>query len=98
MLGKAVNNANGDWENYVGSTLFSNPISISDVTHYSPFYLLYGRQPRAPLSKLLHTPDAIQGFGSRVHTLSTALKAARINTEDSRKHNKIRLAKKANES
>ena len=97
MLGKAVNNAPGDWENYVGSTLFSHRISISDVTHYSPFYLLYGRQPRAPLSKLLHTPDAIQGFGSRVDTLSTALKAARINTEDSRKYNKSRLAKKAND-
>ena len=97
MLAKAVNNAPGDWEDYVGSTLFSHHISVSDVTHYSPFYLLYGRQPRAPLSKLLHVQDAIQGFGSRVDSLSTALKAARNYSEGARKHNKARLAKKAND-
>ena len=44
MLAKAVNNAPGNWEDHVGSTLFSHHISVSDVTHYSPFYLLYGRQ------------------------------------------------------
>ena len=97
MLAKAVNNAPGEWEDYVGSTLFSHHISVSDVTHYSPFYLLYGRQPRAPLSKLLHVQDAIQGFGSRVDSLSTALKAARNYSEGARKHNKARLAKKAND-
>ena len=97
MLAKAVNNAPGDWEDYVGSTLFSHRISISDVTKYSPFYLLYGRQPRAPLSKLLHMQDAIQGFWSRVDSLSAALKTARTNSEDARKFNKARLAKKAND-
>ena len=97
MLAKAVNNAPGDWEDYVGSTLFSHRISISDVTKYSPFYLLYGRQPRAPLSKLLHMQDAIQGFWSRVDSLSAALKSARTNSEDARKFNKARLAKKAND-
>ena len=97
MLAKAVNNAPGDWEDYVGSTLFSHWISISDATKYSPFYLLYDRQPRAPLSKLLYMQDAIQGFWSRVDSLSAALKAARINSEDARKFNKARLAKKAND-
>ena len=45
MLAKAVNNAPGDWEDYVGSTLLAHRISISEVTLYSPFYLLYARQP-----------------------------------------------------
>ena len=62
MLSKAINNAPGDWEDHVGSVLFSHHISVSDVTHYSLFYLVYGRQPRAPLTKLLHSRDAIQGF------------------------------------
>ena len=97
MLAKAVNNSPGDWENHVGSTLFSHRISVSDVTHYSPFYLLYGRQPRAPLSRLLHSRDIVQGFGTRVDDLSTALQAARCYSEDARKHNKKRLAQKAND-
>ena len=97
MLSKAINNAPGDWEDHVGSVLFSHHISVSDVTHYSPFYLVYCRQPRAPLTKLLHSRDAIQGFGTRVDNLSTALKAAREHTEDSRKYNKIRLDRKAND-
>ena len=96
MLAKAVNNAPGDWEDYVGSTLFSHHISVTDVTHYSPFYLLYGCQPRAPLSKLLHVQDTIQGFGSRVDSLSTALKGARNYSEGARKHNKLDW-KKAND-
>ena len=98
MLAKAVNNSPGDWEDHVGSTLFSHHISVSDVTHYSPFYLLYGRQPRAPLSKLLHSRDLVQGLGTRVDNLSTALKAARVYSEDARKYNKARYAKKANDS
>ena len=97
MLAKAVNNAPGDWEDHVGSTLFSHRISISDVTHYSLFFLLYGRQPRAPLSRLLHVQDTIQGLGSRMDSLSKALHEARKNTKDARKHNKARLAQKAND-
>ena len=97
MLAKAVNNAPGDWEDHVGSNLFSHRISISDVTHYSLFFLLYGRQPRAPLSRLLHVQDTIQGLGSRMDSLSKALHEARKNTEDARKHNKARLAQKAND-
>ena len=97
MLAKAVNNAPGDWEDHVGSTLLAHRISTSEVTHYSPFHLLYARQPRVPLSRLLHAQDPIQGFGDRVDTSSTALKAARIHTEGSRTYNKTRLAKKAND-
>ena len=97
MLAKAVNNAPGDWEDHVGSTLFSHRISISDVTHFSPFFMLYGRQPRAPLSRLLHVQDTIQGLGSRMDSLSKALHEARTNTEDAREHNKARLAQKAND-
>ena len=97
MLAKAVRNAPEDWEEHVGATLFSHRISVSDVTHYSPFYLLYGRQPRAPLTRLLHERDPVQGFGARVDNLAIALREARVRTEDSRKYNKARLAKKAND-
>ena len=97
MLAKAVRNAPEDWEEHVGATLFSHRISTSDVTHYSPFYLLYGRQPRAPLSRLLHERDPVHGFGARLENLANALREARANTEESRRYNKARLAKKAND-
>ena len=38
-----------------------------------------------------------QGFGNRLDDLATALKIARAMTEDSRKYNRERLARKANE-
>ena len=52
--------------------------------------------PRVPLSKLLHSQDAVQGFGTRVDTLGTIMKEARDHTESSRTHNKVRINKKAN--
>ena len=70
ILAKAVNNAPSDWEDHVGSTLLAHQISTSEVTHYHPFYLLFARQPRVLLSRLLglHTQDAVQGFGTMVDT------------------------------
>ena len=62
----------------------------------SPFYLMHGRQPRASLSKLLRVRDPTQGLGTRVDSLSTALSATRVNSEGTRKHNRERLAQKAN--
>ena len=49
------------------------------------------------IQRLLHTQDPIQGLETRVDSLSTALKQARHYYEDARKHNKARLAKKAND-
>ena len=57
--------------------------------------MLFARQPRVPLSRLLHAQDPIQGFGDRVDNFSTALKAARTHIKGSRTYNKTRLAKKA---
>ena len=51
MLSKAFKNAPGDWEDHLGATLLAHRISTSDVTHFSPYYLLYGRQPRVLLSR-----------------------------------------------
>ena len=96
MLTKAVKNAPEDWEEHVGTTLLAHRITISDVTHYSPFFLLFGRQPRAPLSKLLHERHPVQGFGNRLDNQAQALRQARVFSEEARKYNKARLAKKAN--
>ena len=52
-LSRLIQNQPDQWENHVGDTLAAHRISVSSVTGYSSFYLLYGRQPCAPLSRLL---------------------------------------------
>ena len=94
ILAKTVNNSPCDWEDHVGFTLLAHRISTSDVTLLA---LLFTRQPRLPLSWLLHARDPIQGFGNRVDGLSTACRAARGYTDGSRKYKRSRLAKKAND-
>ena len=69
--------------------------TISATTGHTPFYLMYGRYTRAPLTKMIRTTQA-NTFGNRLDDLSTALKSVRTMKEDSRHYNRARLAKKAN--
>ena len=64
-------------------------------TGYTPYFLMTGRHIRTPLQKALRISND-QTFGNRLDELVRALKIARAMTEDSRKHNRERLARKAN--
>ena len=97
-LTKLVNNYAIDWEDRVSDVLMAHRHSVSSVTHYTPFFLLYGRRPRAPLTKLLPVRTVANYFGNRLDNLAEAFQAARVNTEDSRKYNRERLARRANAS
>ena len=66
MLAKAVNKAPSDWEDHVGLTLLAHRISTSEVTHYSPFYLLFARQPRVPHSRLFTYTGCSPRFWTQV--------------------------------
>ena len=94
-LTKYIQNQPEQWENHVGDTLAAHRISVSSVTGFTPFYLLYGRHPRAPLTRLLQASTQIAPFGNRLDDLSEALAAAHRNTGDARIHNHERLAKRA---
>ena len=56
MLAVAVNNQVNMWEDRLGDVLMAYRISVSSVTGYSPYFLLYGRLPRVPLSNTLAVP------------------------------------------
>ena len=44
--------------------------SVSDVTGYTPFYLLYGRRAHVPLERYLKAGENI--FGNRLDELARA--------------------------
>ena len=94
LMAKSVNNFAPDWENRLGNCLAAYRVSVSSVTGYTPFFLLYGRHGRAPLTRLLQ-PRSANNFGNRLDDLSSALQTARHFTADSRKYNRARLAKRA---
>ena len=93
ILETVVNNKPEQWPTGINAALAAHRIAVSDVTGYSPFQLLYGRQPRVPLERYL---AADTHFGSRLDDLAEAYKQAKKNTEDSRKYNRQRLAARAN--
>ena len=95
MLAVAVNNQVNMWEDRLGDVLMAYRISVSSVTGYSPYYLLYGRRPRVPLSNTLFVPNG-DLFANRLDFLAQALQTARVNTEHSRIANRERLKRRAN--
>ena len=57
-LSMYVSKTQKDWDEYIPLILFAYRTSVSETTGDSPFYLLYGREPRLPLdTKLLQPSD-----------------------------------------
>ena len=95
ILQKLMNNNPAAWEDKLGDALYAYRNAVSVTNGHTPFYLLYGRDARVPLSRTLNTPDT-NVFGNRLDDLGAALKTARHLTADSRRYNRERLAERAN--
>jgi transposase InsO family protein len=52
-----VNKYKTDWADYIDSVLFAYRISVNTATGYSPYYLMYGRQPTLPIDLLFGIPQ-----------------------------------------
>ena len=69
------------WEQHLPTALFAQRIAVSQVTGFSPFYLMFGRQPRCPLDLLDPLPSPHLFESDVVRDMSIpwreALKAAR---------------------
>jgi len=98
MIARLINGQRTKWDKELPNALMAYRNTVSSVTGHTPFHLMYGRRGRLPLTRMLQPPseEHVRPFGSRLEELSTALDAARMETENSRKYNRERLAKKAN--
>jgi len=97
MLRKLINGKRLDWEKKLPMALKAYRISVSTVTGFSPFHLWHARRPRVPLTRMLQPDQEYgSGFRSRLADMSDVYKQAKLLTEDSRKYNRERLARKAN--
>ena len=92
IINQLINNSPVNWENKLGDALLAYRNAVSTTTGHTPFYLVYGRHARIPLTKMLKTTQATT-FGNRLDDLSIALKSTRELTRESRHYNRIRLEK-----
>ncbi|KAK3709530.1 hypothetical protein QZH41_006769 [Actinostola sp. cb2023] len=58
-LRKVMNEKNDEWDDYVDGAVFAVNTNKSTTTKYTPFFLMYGRQPRLPfeVEKLLNNSE-----------------------------------------
>ena len=57
VLAKRVQHSGKDWDEQLPYVLFAYRSSVQMSTQESPFYLLYGRDPRLPAAEVLAAPD-----------------------------------------
>ena len=94
ILNKMVANAPSIWFEKLAPALQAYRVAVSDVTGFSPYYLLYGRRPYVPLEAFLDR--GAPTLGNRLEVMSEAYEAARANLYDSRRYNRERLNARAN--
>jgi hypothetical protein len=65
---KMVNDNQDDWDQFIDSTLFSIRVKIQMTTKFSPFYLMFHREVKPPLSnKLYHVTFLFISLHSAFH-------------------------------
>ena len=56
MIAKSAESRACDWDRHLPYLLFSYRVSVQDSTKESPFFLIYGRDPRLPTESALSQP------------------------------------------
>ncbi len=95
ILAKLINNRTSDWEDKLAAALTAHRNTVSNVTGYTPHFLVFGRHARIPLTRCLQVQN-VNPLGNRLNDLAEALREARTNTLASRQYNRLRLQKQAN--
>ena len=94
MISKYCDANQQNWDEYIDSALFAYRTSpLTNSTHYTPFYMLYGREARNPSDINLHPKDfesnSLEDHVARtVHGLNQAHEIARENLQKHQDHMK----------
>ena len=99
MLAKKVEQSGKDWDTHLPFVLFAYRASLHESTKESPFYLLYGRDPKLPtaleLGGTLQSETNLDTYkGEVAFKLSEAWKLARNNIKKAQQHQKQQCDRK----
>ena len=103
MLAKTVERGGRDWDRHIPYVLFAYRASLQESTQESPFFLVYGRDPRLPTEDVLCPRKArqrvdLKEYGSEVATrMSQAWELARQSVGKAQKRQKASHDKRARE-
>lgn len=61
-LRKLIANKDEDWEDYLNGVLFAINTNTSTTTKYSPFFLMYGRNPVFPMESEIQSMQPLPSF------------------------------------
>jgi hypothetical protein len=91
---RIMDNQPREWYVKLPAALQAYRMATSDVTGFTPFFLLYGRQVRPPVG--IGPEQGGQPFGNRLDELAEARRLAAKAIEESRRYNRARLEARAN--
>ena len=99
MLAKLVNSKTSNWLEKLPAALWSHIISSSNSTGFSPYFLMYARDPPVPFQRVLSEDFDEEdkfGVGRRLRVFADNAQAVANNIEKSRQYNVERLQARAN--
>ena len=78
MISKVAESSGKDWDKHLPFLLFAYRVAVHDSTKESPFYLLYGRDPRIPSESVLcqQTSPYLVDVADYQHELTDCLTTA----------------------
>ena len=96
-LSMYVNDGHTDWDLFLKGVCYSyNTSTCIDSTQFSPFYLMFGREPLDPLDTVLpQSKDVKEGLGETILKLQAARTIARNNVAERQDKMKERYDKSA---
>jgi len=100
-LSHYVNELNNDWDEYLPAITFAYRSSVCDNSvGYSPFFLLFGREPLLPLDVMLLPPELKKRTSTEIiqdliQKLELSRKISREINENNRRQMKLTYDKKA---
>ncbi|XP_025754259.1 uncharacterized protein LOC109194643 [Oreochromis niloticus] len=104
MLGTLSDNEKLHWKEYVKPLVHAYNCTKNDVTGYSPYVLMFGRQPRLPIDLVFGLPvnaqkkSHSQYVSDLKHKLEESFKIATSNTQKNAERNKTRFDKQVVDS